>query len=175
MKNVLSIQADAKTSKGVELGFLTGILYLAPHTLSGAGNTCPMAKVAQCDKACLYSAGRGAMSPVQNARIAKTKRFFNEQSAFMSDVVYSINALIRKAKRENLTPLVRLNGTSDIRWENIPVGEHANIFEAFPDIKFYDYTKIPNRRNIPPNYDFCLLYTSPSPRDRQKSRMPSSA
>ena len=24
-------------------------------------------------------------------------------------------------------------------------------------------------------YDLCLLYTSPSPRDRQKSRMPSSA
>ena len=24
-------------------------------------------------------------------------------------------------------------------------------------------------------YGFCLLYTSPSPRDRQKSRMPSSA
>ena len=24
-------------------------------------------------------------------------------------------------------------------------------------------------------YAFCLLYTSPSPRDRQKSRMPSSA
>ena len=24
-------------------------------------------------------------------------------------------------------------------------------------------------------YRFCLLYTSPSPRDRQKSRMPSSA
>ena len=25
------------------------------------------------------------------------------------------------------------------------------------------------------NFDSCLLYTSPSPRDRQKSRMPSSA
>ena len=25
------------------------------------------------------------------------------------------------------------------------------------------------------NYKYCLLYTSPSPRDRQKSRMPSSA
>ena len=25
------------------------------------------------------------------------------------------------------------------------------------------------------DYCFCLLYTSPSPRDRQKSRMPSSA
>ena len=28
---------------------------------------------------------------------------------------------------------------------------------------------------ISPNADICLLYTSPSPRDRQKSRMPSSA
>ena len=27
----------------------------------------------------------------------------------------------------------------------------------------------------PERYTFCLLYTSPSPRDRQKSRMPSSA
>ena len=27
---------------------------------------------------------------------------------------------------------------------------------------------------VPPT-NFCLLYTSPSPRDRQKSRMPSSA
>ena len=159
MKNVLSIQADAKTSKGVELGFLTGILYLAPHTLSGAGNTCPMAKVAQCDKACLYSAGRGAMSPVQNARIAKTKRFFNEQPEFMADIVYSIKALIRKAKRENLTPLVRLNGTSDIRWENVPVDGHANIFEAFPNVQFYDYTKIPNRQNIPRNYDLTFSYS----------------
>ena len=37
------------------------------------------------------------------------------------------------------------------------------------------------RRFVPPlqvggmALDFCLLYTSPSPRDRQKSRMPSSA
>ena len=27
----------------------------------------------------------------------------------------------------------------------------------------------------PVHYQYCLLYTSPSPRDRQKSRMPSSA
>ena len=29
--------------------------------------------------------------------------------------------------------------------------------------------------NLLPDYKSCLLYTSPSPRDRQKSRMPSSA
>ena len=30
-------------------------------------------------------------------------------------------------------------------------------------------------RRIPTTYKFCLLYTSPSPRDRTTSRMPSSA
>jgi len=46
--------------------------------------------------------------------------------------------------------------TSDLRWEVYPVERDgqsfANIFEAFPDVQFYDYTKIPNRRNIPANY-----------------------
>ena len=30
-------------------------------------------------------------------------------------------------------------------------------------------------QDLKPVFDSCLLYTSPSPRDRQKSRMPSSA
>ena len=30
-------------------------------------------------------------------------------------------------------------------------------------------------KNLKPNYYNCLLYTSPSPRDRTRSRMPSSA
>ena len=37
-----------------------------------------------------------------------------------------------------------------------------------------NFNKISNDINNP-EYDICLLYTSPSPRDRQKSRMPSSA
>ena len=36
-----------------------------------------------------------------------------------------------------------------------------------------DYQEILN--NVPQGENTCLLYTSPSPRDRQKSRMPSSA
>ena len=31
------------------------------------------------------------------------------------------------------------------------------------------------KATLRPKYGICLLYTSPSPRDRQKSRMPSSA
>lgn len=162
VKNVLSISADAKTVKGETLGFLTGILYLAPATTT-KWNTCPMAKIAQCDKACLYSAGRGAFSNVQQARIAKTVRFFEDRSGFMADVVFSINALIRKAAKAGLKPLVRLNGTSDIRWETVGLTvdgvDYANIFDVFPDVQFYDYTKDANRKDLPANYDLTFSYS----------------
>lgn len=161
-KNVFSIGADAKTIKGQKFGYLTGILYLAPSDLSGR-DVCPMAIKAGCREACLNSAGRGAFSNVQQARIAKTKRFFEERDAFMADVAYSIDALVRKAKRLELTPLVRLNGTSDIAFENIPVTVrgfyHANIMAAFPEVQFYDYTKMPTRKNIPANYDLTFSYS----------------
>jgi hypothetical protein len=161
-KKVFSVGSDAKTIKGQKLGFLTGILYLAPADLSGY-QVCPMAELAQCKAPCLNTAGRGAFSPVQKARIAKTKRFFEDRPGFMADVVYSIDALIRQAKRLGLTPLVRLNGTSDIAWENIPVTvrgfTYANIFNAYPGLAFYDYTKLPTRKNIPANYDLTFSYS----------------
>ena len=157
-KLVFSIGSDAKTIKGSKLGFLTGILYLAPSDISGH-QVCPMAKLANCEKACLYTAGRGAFTSTQKARIAKTQRFFDERDNFMLDIEYSIKALVRKAKRMGLTPLVRLNGTSDIAFENIPFLGFKNIFEAFPDVQFYDYTKIPTRKNIPANYDLTFSYS----------------
>lgn len=161
MKNVLSIASDAKTIKGSKLGFLTGILYLAPSDISGH-QVCPMAKLAQCEAACLYTAGRGAFNSIQRARIAKTKRFFEDRDSFMNDLEYSIKSLIRKAEKLGLTPLVRLNGTSDITWENIPFKGFNNIFEAFPNVQFYDYTKIPTRKNIPANYDLTFSYSGVS-------------
>ena len=161
MKNVLSIASDAKTIKGSKLGFLTGILYLAPSDISGH-QVCPMAKLAQCEAACLYTAGRGAFNSIQRARIAKTKRFFEDRDSFMNDLEYSIKGLIRKAEKLGLTPLIRLNGTSDIAWENIPFKGFNNIFEAFPNVQFYDYTKIPTRKNIPANYDLTFSYSGVS-------------
>lgn len=157
-KNILSIAADAKTIKGAKLGFLTGILYLAPSDISGF-QTCPAAKLAGCENACLYTAGRGAFTSTQKARINKTKRFFNDRDNFMLDLEYSIKALIRKAARENKTPLVRLNGTSDIAWENIAFKGFDNIFKAFSDLVFYDYTKLATRKNIPENYDLTFSYS----------------
>lgn len=150
-----------KTKKGEKKGFMTFILHLAPHTQSGKYNVCPMASKG-CAAACLNTAGRGAMNVVQNARIQKTRRFFEDREGFMADLVWDIEAAIRKADREGFIPVFRLNGTSDIRWENIPVkipadftpcpGSYRNIMEAYPWLVFYDYTKLPNRRNIPHNY-----------------------
>jgi hypothetical protein len=156
-KALLSIGSDAKTVKGETFGFLTGILYLAPYT-STKWNTCSMAKIADCGRACLFTAGRGAMSTVAQGRINKTIWFFEERSSFMVQLAKNIRQLVAKATKQGKTPLIRLNGTSDIRWETVGFTdadgtEYANIFAAFPDLAFYDYTKDVNRRFIPTNYD----------------------
>lgn len=153
--------SNTKTRKGEGQGFLTLILHLAPARLSGY-NTCPMATKG-CAAACLNTAGRGRFSSIQAARIAKTRRFFEDRAAFMRELAGDIRAGIRKAEREGLEPVVRLNGTSDIRWEAIPVEGFRNIFEMFPGVRFYDYTKIPNRRDLPPNYSLTFSRSEQGP------------
>lgn len=164
--NLLSISADAKTSKGEKLGFLTGILYLAPYKTISIYNTCSMAHIAGCDIACLYSAGRGAYSSVQNARINKTNWYYQDKQSFMLQLIKNIYSLIYKANKLGLIPLIRLNGTSDINWENVGFEyqdkHYNNIMELFPDIQFYDYTKIVNRDNLPANYDLTFSYSGKS-------------
>jgi hypothetical protein len=162
-KALLSIGADAKTIKGETFGFLTGILYLAPY-LSTKWNTCSMASIAQCGKACLFTAGRGAMSTVAQGRVNKTIWFFEERSSFMVQLAINIRKLVAKATKQGKKPLVRLNGTSDIRWESVAFidadgTQYVNIFAAFPDVQFYDYTKIANRKDIPSNYDLTFSYS----------------
>lgn len=166
MKQLLSIDTNAKTVKGQKQGYMTGILYLAPSDLSGY-QVCPMAKKAKCEEGCLNKAGRGAFNSVQQARVNKTKYFFENRQQFMLDLVASIEALIRKAGREGFVPVVRLNGTSDIKWENIRFDytfmhgkiREVSIFELFSELQFYDYTKIPNRKNVPNNYDVTFSYS----------------
>ena len=157
-KNLLSINADSKTIKGLKKGYLTGILYLAPHKISGS-NLCPKASPG-CAAACLYTAGRGKFSNVQEARIKKTQYFLTDRENFMLDLYKSIIKLIRKAEKSNLIPVVRLNGTSDLRFENIRFnynGKHKTIFQAFRTVQFYDYTKYDLNsgrwNNLPSNYD----------------------
>ena len=165
-KSLLGFDTNAKTVKGEQLGFLTGILYLAPSDISGF-NVCPMAKIAQCENACLYTAGRGAFNSIQLARINKTQYFFEDRQNFMLNIVKDIEKGIKQAKKAGLTLLIRLNGTSDIKWENVFFDyefmhgkiRSINIFDLFPEIQFYDYTKIANRIDLPKNYDLTFSYS----------------
>lgn len=147
-KSLLAISADAKTVKGQKKGIMTGILYLAPADISGF-NVCPKATDG-CKAACLFTAGRGVYDMVRSARIAKTMRFFNDREQFMLDLVESVRRLVVKAQNANMIPACRLNGTSDIAWEKFKVireGKvYGSIMEAFPKVKFYDYTAILGRK-----------------------------
>lgn len=143
---------NAKTAKGADLGIENVILHLAPSDLSGVMNACPFAS-AGCRAACLNTAGRGAFDSVQQGRINKTRLFNADPEAFVHQLGSEIVSLVRRAEKNGKTAAVRLNGTSDIMWERIPYAGYDNLMLAFPMVQFYDYTKIPNRRNIPANYD----------------------
>jgi hypothetical protein len=157
--SLLGVSTDAKTVKGEKKGILTGIMYLAPHTLSGV-NVCPMAELAGCAAPCLNTAGRGRMSNVQDARIRKTRFWHEDREGFLSVLRADIRKLVSKAKRLGMTPMVRLNGTSDIRWEV----EAPELFEEFSDVQFYDYTKLPNRKDLPANYHLTFSYSGANER-----------
>ena len=144
--------ANPKIQKGTKLGYLSFILHLAPADLSGK-NTCPKA-TAGCKAACLNTAGRGGMfrkgettNMIQKARIRKTVAFFFDREQFMIDLAEDIAKGIKMAERLGLTPVFRLNGTSDIAWEKYEVSNSGhNIFDFFPQVQFYDYTKVLGRK-----------------------------
>ena len=142
--------SNTKTLKGEALGYRTYIMHLAPARVSGY-QVCPMAS-AGCSDACLNLSGMGRFSNVQAARIAKTRWFFEDRKMFMAQLVKEIAAAVKSCAKQNLIPVFRLNGTSDIRWENQTVMGHNNVMDMFPSVQFYDYTKIPNRYNVPSNY-----------------------
>ena len=157
-EKLLGLDTNAKTIKGEKYGIKTAIIYLVPANGSGV-QLCSMAAIARCIEPCLFSAGRGAMSNVMLARLRKTLFFNQYRALFMAQLAKEIAALQAKAEREGWKLVVRPNGTSDIRWENIPVLERDNIMEAFPDVQFYDYTKLTNRKNVPANYDLTFSYS----------------
>jgi hypothetical protein len=153
---------NPKVLKGMKQGYNTYILHLAPANVSGF-ETCPK-RTAGCTAACLNTAGRGGMfkkgestNVIQEARKRKTLFFFEERAGFMEWLVADIELAIKQSAKKNLIPVFRLNGTSDLAWEKYEVVRkgivYKNIFAAFPDVQFYDYTKILGRKvKDIPNY-----------------------
>jgi len=146
---------NPKVLKGLKQGFNTYILHLAPASVSGY-ETCPK-RTAGCTSACLNTAGRGGMfkkgentNAIQKARIRKTKMFFENRVEFFSQLVKDIELAIKQSAKKDLTPVFRLNGTSDLAFEKYEVVRNGkmfrNIFAAFPEVQFYDYTKVLGRK-----------------------------
>lgn len=160
----LAIGNNAKTIKSDKGGeYLTAILYLRPDD-----DLCPMSRTARCQAPCLNTAGRGAFSNVQQARAAKTEAFKRDPVAFVDAIAADIRIALRKADRQAVRLAVRLNGTSDIAWENLRGSAGQTLFEQFPGVQFYDYTKLPGRK-VPPNYHLTVSYSGANPAYARKA------
>jgi hypothetical protein len=158
--NLLSCGTNAKTVKGDGSEYLTAIMYLTPWKSAGI-NVCPMAETAGCIDGCLNTAGRGQMSSVQIGRARKTEWFAKDRNGFMRQLVKDITSFVSYCDKRSIQPCVRLNGTSDIRWE-LQTVDNQTLFDIFPQVQFYDYTKIANRI-VPDNYHLTYSYSAANP------------
>jgi hypothetical protein len=170
---------NPKILKGTKKGYNTFILHLAPADVSGY-NTCPKATVG-CKTACLNTAGRGGMfkkgettNVIQEARIRKTQFFFEERAGFFEWLVKDIELGIKQSAKKNLIPVFRLNGTSDLSFEKYEVVRNGvlyrNIFDAFAEVQFYDYTKILGRKvNAIANYHLTFSAADGNDNDVRKA------
>jgi hypothetical protein len=154
-KQVLLSTNNIKTIKGEKLGYKTYILYMSPFTQNSKGiNLCSHASKG-CAEACLFSSGNGGrFTSVSNGRIKKTEYFLENRIEFLNQLKTEIEKAIKKNK-DKAIPTFRLNGTSDLPFEKYRIFENdKNIFELFPDVQFYDYTKnhIRFTKVLPDNY-----------------------
>jgi len=135
---------NPKLMKGEKKGYLSFVLHLSPADVSGY-ETCPK-RTEGCTAACLNTAGRGGMfkpggtNTIQEARKRKTRMFFEQRDEFLVALEADIRKGIKQAEKKGMIPAFRLNGTSDIAWEKY------GIIQKFPEVQFYDYTKIRNRK-----------------------------
>jgi hypothetical protein len=155
MVKTLLTTNNAKTVKGEKLGYMTYILYMSPFTLNSKNiNVCSHASKG-CADSCLYGSGHGGMFPkVQQGRINKTEYFLHDRVAFLFQLKSEIEKAVKKNEGKAI-PVFRLNGTSDLPYEKYRVFEGGkNIFEVFPDVQFYDYTKnwVRFEKELPKNY-----------------------
>jgi len=146
---------NVKTLKGGKLGYLTYILYMSPFKANSLGkNVCSHASKG-CIESCLVGSGNGGMfEGVKKGRIAKTEYFLSSRIEFLMQIKDEIAKAIKKNEDKAIVT-IRLNGTSDIPFENLRVFEgNKNIFEVYPNIMFYDYTKNWTRfdKALPTNY-----------------------
>jgi len=141
----------------------TYAIYLAPAKQSGY-NVCSHS-TPECRLGCLNTSGRAGMeltagkTKTANCRNAKTHLFYEQPEFFMAWLIAEIKYYQKRAERKGFFFSVRINATSDIDWQNVKVNSQT-IFELFPEVSFYDYTKNPAKFvNKADNYHLTFSYT----------------
>lgn len=162
-----SVAQSAKTNLSKKNGTYTYCIYLAPSVMSGY-NTCPNAE--HCKAFCLNESGRAKIevlsngglehSKINNSRIKKTKLLFEHKDIFMLLMVHEIAYWKAKAEKDGYAFSVRINGTSDLSPLKFKDNNGKNILEIFPNVQFYDYTKVSSRRKLLKQYDNYYLVLS---------------
>ena len=151
MTNLLTYpQGSYKAEKSLAYGVANFMMYLKPFetTIDGVTyNLCPFASLG-CALACLNTAGRGNSPNVIQARLNRTLLYITDRREFLRQLEVEITKAVNWSKKKELTPVFRLNGTSDLPFHKM------DIMQKFPDIQFYDYTKIKKKilNNNLPNY-----------------------
>lgn len=160
-----SVNMTTKHQKAYGYNELVYGLYLAPANMSGY-EVCPM-RSEECTALCLNGSGMSIMyeEMINASRILKTKLFFEHRQFFMDWMISEIESAKKKAQKLGYRFSVRLNNTSDISPESFYVikdGKSVNILQLYPDVQFYDYTKVPKRVELTkkyPNYDITFSFS----------------
>lgn len=158
------VSLSAKMVKNEKVGVMTYSINLSPAETSGY-NVCSHA-TKECKAGCLATSGRakldilGGNTIISGARIKKTKLFFENQEFFMYWLVSELVKYQKQAIKKDMVFSARLNTISDIDWANVRHTNGLNIFEMFPEVICYDYTKNPNKfNNKPENYHLTFSFT----------------
>jgi hypothetical protein len=129
------LSSSAKIDKCETVGVLARVLYLTP------GIFCPGATQG-CRQSCLgHTSGRMHFQTHINARDARAALFLEQPRLFLKRLRAELTLLETDALQYGLLPAVRLNGTSDLSWERLC----PELFADYPDLQFFDYTKLHHR------------------------------
>lgn len=148
--------SSSKIEMGAKVGVLSTVLYMQPANASGR-EACAF-RSAGCTAACLAEGtGRMSYSGPRTARRRRHAAFYADRAAFLALLCDELARHERKANRAGKVAAVRLNGTTDYPWHRMRVTfegvSYPSLLAAFPNVRFYEYTKRPlsKQGSVPSN------------------------
>jgi hypothetical protein len=115
---------------------------------------CPGSLLADCQEACLRSAGYGKFKNVREGRQKKTDLWLSDPDQFLDIYTRELGNFQKLCDNHNVKAVHRPNTISDIDWENY------GIPQLFPNMFFYDYTKRAHRlTRTPKNYRLMFSFS----------------